>query len=160
MKFLPTKRFTFLPQHFFPSTPTANGLETDPGEEPTDRDLRQAYVNAAYVQPRLAALFQQKIGIATDTRSVHQLALLGSLRILNHYHFSEIELPVCGDLKLRDTDGPAEAVLKAERNFDDLLVMMRKFQKYLQTDVTDFHEAEASLVRYLVVLDEPTTQAE
>ena len=100
MKFLPTKRFTFLPQHFFPSTPTANGLETDPGEEPTDRDLRQAYVNAAYVQPRLAALFQQKIGIATDTRSVHQLALLGSLRILHHYSNRESKCRFLNDLKV------------------------------------------------------------
>ena len=124
------------------------------GGEPIERDVRGPYDNAEYLQPRLAALFQRKIGVAVDTRAVRQLALLGSVRILNRYHFADVELPVHGDLKLRGSDGAAEAVMKAERNFDELLGKMRKFQKYLQTETAFFHEAEASLGRYLAIFDE------
>lgn len=127
----------------------------DGSGEPVGSDPRGPYDNAEYLQPRLAALFQQKIGIAPDSRAVRQLALLGSVRILNNYHFPDIELPVRGDLKLLGRDGAAEAVMRAERNFALLVEKMKKFQNYLQTETGFFHEAEASLERYLAVLGQP-----
>lgn len=129
------------------------------GGDPIERDVRGPYDNAEYVYPRLAALFQQKIGVAIDTRALRQLALLGSVRILNRYHFPDIELPVRGDLRLDVSDGAAEAVMKGERNFNYLLEKMREFQKFLQTDSAFFHEAEARLGRYLAVLDKLALQA-
>ena len=128
------------------------------GNEPIARDPRGPYDNAEYLQPRLAALFQQKIGVAADRRAVRQLALLGSVRILNRYHFADIELPVRGDLKLLGSDGAAEAVMKAERNFDALVEKMKKFHSYLQTETAFFHEAEASLERYLAVFEKSSSQ--
>jgi hypothetical protein len=124
------------------------------GEKLHHRDPRGPHDKAEYLQPRLAALFQKKIGVATDARAVRQLALLGGISILNRYHFASIGLPTEGALKLDTSDGAAEAVMKAERNLRELLEKMRAFQSYLQTETAFFHEAEASLSRYLAVLDQ------
>ena len=123
------------------------------GEESHDRDPHGPYEKANYLQPRLAALFQQKIGIATNSRAVRQLALLGAINILNRYDFSDIELPARGALKLDPSDSAAEAVMKAERNISELLKKMHTFQKHLQTETAFLHEAEASLSRYISVLE-------
>lgn len=127
------------------------------GNGPIARDVREPYDNAEYLQPRLAALFQQKIGIANEERAVRQIALLGAIRILNRYHFTNIGLPVTGPLKLASSDGAADAVMKAERNSEELLKVMKRFQSYLQNDTAFFHEAEASLGRYISVLDNDAT---
>lgn len=127
------------------------------GEELHHRDPRGPYDRAEYVQPRLAALFQKKIGVASDARGVRQLALLGSIGILNRYHFVQIELPVRGALKLDLSDGASEAVMRAERHLPELLEKLHSFQQYLQTETSFFHEAEASLGRYLSVLTQQPT---
>jgi hypothetical protein len=125
------------------------------GSGPKSGDVREPYDTAEYLQPRIAALFQQKIGVASDQRPVRQMALLGAIRILNRYHFRAIGLPVGGALKLESPDRAAEGVMRAERNFDELVKAMRRFYSYLQTETTFFHEAEASLGRYLTVLAPP-----
>ena len=123
------------------------------GNGAQSRDPREPYNNAEYLQPRIAALFQSKIGVSSERRSARQIALLGSIRIMNHYHFSDIQLPVSGPLKLENPERAAEAVMKAERHFDILLPNLRKFHKYLLNETGFFHEAELSLGRYLAVLD-------
>ncbi len=115
--------------------------------------IPESYDSAEYLRPRIAALFQQKIGVASDKHPIKQIALLGAIRILNRYHFHEIDLPVSGQLKLGWQDAAADGVMKAEHNFGELVRIMRKFQTYLQTKTTTFYEAEASLERYLTVLD-------
>jgi hypothetical protein len=123
------------------------------GGDPIQRDVQGPFNSAEYLQPRLAALFQQKIGVASDARPVRQIALLGAIRILNRYHFADIDLPAQGSLKLGTLDGPAAAVMKAERHFAQLIEKMRQFNVYLQTETGFFHEAEVSLGRYLAVLE-------
>lgn len=123
------------------------------GNDPVSRDVREPYDNSEYLQPRVAALFRQKLGVAADPRAVRQIALLGAIRILNRYHFQDIGLPVSGSLKLIGSDGAAEAVMKAERHLPELVEKMRAFHGYLQTETAFFHEAETSLAHYLSVLD-------
>ena len=130
-----------------------DSMPFDDGNGPQRRDAREPYDNAEYLQPRIAALFQSKIGISAERCVTRQIALLGAIRIMNRYHFSDIQLPVGGPLKLEDPERAAEAVMKAERHFDLLLPNLRKFHKYLQTETSFFHEAETSLGRYLAVLD-------
>lgn len=124
------------------------------GEDVYNRDPREPYDMAEYLQPRLAALFQQKIGVAKDVRAVRQLALLGAVRILNHYHFAELSLPIKGPLELGPLDGAAQAVMKGEKHTQELMEKLRSFQNYLQNETAFFHEAESSLRRYLAVLDQ------
>lgn len=124
------------------------------GKEVHNRDPREPYDMAEYLQPRLAALFQQKIGVAKDVRAARQLAMLGAIRILNHYHFPDIALPVKGPLTLGPFDGAAQAVMKGEKHTQELIEKLRSFQNYLQNETGFFHEAESSLGRYLSILDQ------
>jgi hypothetical protein len=128
-------------------------FDDNSGAGPYARDVREPYDNAEYLQPRIASLFQSKIGISSDRRSARQIALLGAIRIMNRYHFSDIQLPVGEPLKLKTPERSVEAVMKAERHFDLLLFNLRQFHNYLQTESAFFHEAELSLGRYLAVLD-------
>jgi hypothetical protein len=126
----------------------------DPDYDPNmQRDAREPYDNAEYIRPRLAALFQRKIGVATDARAVKQIALFGAIRILNKYHFPQIALPVRGELSLEPFDNAAEAVMKAEQHCHELIAKAREFRAFLRTETSFFHEAETSLNRYLMVLD-------
>lgn len=114
-----------------------------------------AYDSITYLQPRLAKLFQQRIGVSSDNQAIREIALLGAIRLLNHYHFEEIGLPPSegNPLKL-DRAGPAEAVSKAEINFNELCSYLKKFQRYLRNDHRFFHEAEMKISRYLTMLEE------
>lgn len=122
------------------------------GNETYPRDVNGPYSDAAYLQPRLAAVFRLKIGVGQDALALRQLALLGAMRMLNRYHFEEVELPAHGRLQLKNGDRAAMAINRAEENFAELLERMHAFHRYLQAQ-GHFHEAEASLRRYLSVLD-------
>jgi hypothetical protein len=117
-----------------------------------DRDVQGPYDNAEYVRPRLAALFQQKIGVAADLRSAKQLAQLGAIQMLNKYHFPAIDIPVRDALEIGPHDGPADAVHKAELHSVLLATRLREFQNYLLTETGHFHEAESRLSKYLITL--------
>ena len=122
------------------------------GNPPVQPDPRAAYDNIDYLNPQLASIFQHKIGVAADNIAVKRIAMLGAIRILNRYHFREVGLPVCGNLKLERHARPAEAVIKAEQYLPELVTRLKEFHDYLNTE-TFFHEAQASLARYLRVLD-------
>lgn len=118
------------------------------------RDIDLAYETLAYLQPRLASLFQYKLGIVTDRRAEEELALLGSILLLNRYHFKDIGLPVKGNLQRNDRDRPADAVAKAEDNKPELVEKLRQFQVYLRKGHGVFHEAATQISRYLIMLKE------
>ena len=123
------------------------------GAPPRRRDERAAFEGIEYLQPRLAALFQQKIGVSDDTLSAHEIALLGAIRLINQYHFAEIALPVEGPLQVTYRDSPADAVAKAENNRHDLVQKLKQLQVYLKKDGGFFHEAATKLNRYLSMLE-------
>lgn len=110
------------------------------------------YSDVEYLQPRLAALFRLKIGVGRDDLALRQLALWGAIRTLNRYHFVEVELPARGSLHLKDDERAAVAINRASENIVELISKLREFQRHLQLRGY-FHEAEASLQRYLSVLD-------
>ena len=122
------------------------------GAPPQPRDVAAAYEAIEYLQPRLAELFQSRIGVTVSGRGEREIALLGSIRLLNRYHFTEIDLPAKGPLKLTHRDRTAEAVAKAEDNFDELVSKLKQFQAFLRRDGGFFHEAATKTTRYLAML--------
>ncbi|MCV0439308.1 MAG: hypothetical protein K5880_11795 [Hydrogenophaga sp.] len=128
------------------SWPWSDGMETH------RRDVRGPYSDAEYLQPRLAAVFRLKIGVGQDDLALRQLALLGAIRMLNHFHFPDVGVPVRGELRLKKDDRAAMAINRAEENVVELLEKMHAFHRHLQAQ-GHFYEAEASLRRYLSVLD-------
>jgi len=124
------------------------------------RDVGAAYERLEYLQPRLAELFQQKIGVETRQRAEKEIALLGSILLLNHYHFRDIGLPVKGALELKYQDLAADAVAKAESNIQDVIAKLDQFQAYLRDEGHGvFHEVATSITRYLAML-KPESEAE
>lgn len=120
---------------------------------PSDIDL--AYDRLEYLQPRVGALFQYKLGVGADRKAEYELALLGSILLLNRYHFRDIGLPVKGKLKLDARCQAADAVIKAENNKLEMLVKLKEFHAYLREGHGTFHETAMEISRYLTILNEP-----
>jgi len=90
--------------------------------------------------------------VTVSGRGEREIALLGSIRLLNRYHFAEIGLPVKGPLQLTDQYRAADAVAKAEDNFRELVSKLKQFQTFLRRDGGFFHEAASKTAQYLAML--------
>lgn len=126
-----------------------------PGE-PEARDADRPYEAVQFLQPRLAELFQSRIGVLTSNRAEFEIALLGGIWLLNNHHFEEIGLPPKGELRIVDGClGPriANAVLIAEQNVGALIAKLKEFNAYVKKDGFFFHEASARAARYLEILE-------
>jgi hypothetical protein len=134
------------------SFPFDDGSGSPP--EVSYRDVDVAYQAIEYLQPRLAELFQSRIGVTVSGRGEREIALLGAIRLLNRYHFDEIDLPAKGPLKLTHRDRAAEAVTKAEDNLEELISRLKQFQAFLRQEGGFFHEAATKTERYLTMLTE------
>lgn len=128
------------------------------GEPPRLRDVDAAFEAIEYLQPRLAELFQNRIGITVSGRGEKEIALFGAIRLLNRYQFTEVDLPAKGPLKLTYQDRAADAVAKAEDHFDELISKLSQFKTYLRRDGGCFHEAAMKTVRYLEMLTGTTAK--
>ncbi|TSK06592.1 MAG: hypothetical protein FPO08_07985 [Geobacter sp.] len=118
-----------------------------------ERDVSAAYDSVQFLQPRLAEIFQNRIGVTpTSYRAEREIALLGGIQLLNNHHFRKVGLPPTGSLKLDESDRPAEALLIAEANYDELLAKLREFESYLKEERGSFHEAALKASRYLEML--------
>jgi hypothetical protein len=120
---------------------------------PTPRDIELSYNYTNYLQYLIAGLFRQQIGVSNDLRPIRQIALLGSIKILNQYHFSEIELPVKGKLELKRNDRAADAIMKAEENYKELIGKLIQFEKHLRADGGFFCDAQMKALRFLEILN-------
>lgn len=122
------------------------------------RDCRVPYDALEFLQDRLPEVFQEKIGLRVSSRAKTDVALLGAIRLLNHYHFAEVGIPVKGALKLTYRDSPADAVRKADENRAELIRKLMEFQEYLQRNPSCFHEAATKIDRYLRMIGHAGTE--
>lgn len=122
------------------------------GGPPIQRDVEAAYDSVEYLQPRITMLFQQKIGMSENDLAMQEIALFGAIKLLNRYHFSDIQLPVKGVLKLTNGDRPADAVARAQEHIDELKLKLKELRNYLGREHGVFHEARTKASRYLEML--------
>ncbi len=115
------------------------------------RDIRLAYSHVEYIQPRLATIFREKIGVASKGMALQEVALLGAMKIINSYHFSAVELPPKGRLKIKG-EQPGDVVAKAKENREELISKLKEFEVYLFNEGGFFPEALLALRRYIAVL--------
>lgn len=116
------------------------------------RDILTAFEAVQFLQPRIAELFQSRIGVITSQFAEREIALLGSIKLLNKYHFEDIDLPVKGSLKLDHRDKSSEAIIKAAMHFEELVEKLEVFETYLKGDGAWLHEAALNIRRYLEIL--------
>jgi len=131
-----------------------NSLPFDDGNggEPEERDGYECWVAAGYLLPRLATVFQSKIGLSRDSAALREIVLLGSIRIINRSHFPEAGIPAAGDLRLRDGEGAGESVIRAQRNEPAVIAKMQEFYDYLRLRERAFLEMQTRLKTYLDLL--------
>jgi len=126
--------------------------EEDEGGQAHGRKADAAFEGVEYLYPRLAALFQQRIGVSRDNSSRSDIALLGGIRLINRYHFKDIGLPVKGALQLGSDDRPADAVTRAMTNQAELVSKLDELYEYLGNRHGVFHEARTQSKRYVDML--------
>lgn len=123
------------------------------GGPPIISDVSSSYRYVEYLQPRIASIFRQKIGVMTDLNAVREVALLGAMKLINSYHFMDVELPPKGNLQIKRQNAPANVVVNAEEHINELLKKLYEFDNYLRKDGCFFHEAQLKLKHYISILD-------
>jgi hypothetical protein len=104
------------------------------GGPPLIRDSRIAYDDAEYIQPRIAALFQKKIGVSFDSNAINQLTILGIIRLLQRYrHPTHSSLLI--DYLISDGIDAEDAVNNAQRNIEE-------FKEFIENHIDDASEQE------------------
>lgn len=117
------------------------------------RDVREPYERVLFLRDHIGELFQNKIGISSNSVAMKEIALLGSIRLLNSYHFSGIDLTANDTLKLDRKDNAISAVFKAKNNEASLLGKLRELKAYF--DMNYFYsddKAKLEVARCLTVL--------
>ena len=118
------------------------------------RDCEEPYERLAFLQERVALFFQEKIGLRVSQGIRTELALSGAIRLLNRYHFVDIDLPVKGLLRLTSDDKSFDAVIKARNNKAELILKLTEFRNHLEKEGF-FHDAWEKATRCLAIFFPP-----
>ncbi len=123
------------------------------GDPPHQNDARSALGLVEYLQPRIASLFRNKIGVQSDFHQLRDIAILAAIKLINSYNFSEINIPPKGNLLTEDLSNPADMVSLGEEHFSELKEKLRVFDEYLNRDSGFFHETQLKVKQCLQVLE-------
>ena len=87
------------------------------GSPPHAQDTEARLEDVEYLQPRIAALFQKKIGVDYDRQALRQIGLLGAIRLVGARRASTDKWPLIQHILGTD---PEDAVGLAEENFSQV----------------------------------------
>lgn len=125
----------------------------DDGSGATQQNDSRPYLSfIEYLQPRIASIFREKIGVKTDHEHLHEVAVLSAIELVNNYNFSSIGIPPKGNLATKRTENAADKVAKGQSNLDELISLLKNFDTYLSQDGSWFHEAQLQVKHTLSIL--------
>jgi hypothetical protein len=87
------------------------------GAPPHAQDTEARLEDVVYLQPRIAALFQKKIGVDYDRHALRQIGLIGAIRLGAAHRANTEKWPLMRHILRAD---PADAVGLAEENFSQV----------------------------------------
>lgn len=87
------------------------------GAPPHHQDTEARLEDVEYLQPRIAALFQKKIGVDYDRHALRQIGLLGAIRLVAVRRANTEQWPLMQHILSAD---PEDAVGLAEENFSQV----------------------------------------
>lgn len=122
------------------------------GEPPVPQDCNAAYAGVEFIQPLLAQLFREKIGVSPIGNASRRIAQFGAIRLVNHYHFADVGLPPKGPLHIDRWDLPGSVIEAAERNSAELKEILENLETHLKSDNGFFIDAQSKVARYLEIL--------
>jgi hypothetical protein len=85
------------------------------------------------------------------------IAVLSAIELVNGYHFLDVDIPPNGNLSTRTITGASDKVKVGLDNIRELIVLLRRFDKYLSRDGGWIHEAQLKIKQTLNVLDKYLT---
>lgn len=127
------------------------------GAPPHQNDSSQHVSYITYLQPRIASIFRGKIGVASDPQHLIDVAVLSAIELVNGYDFLEVEIPPKGALSTRKIKNAADKVAVGLDNIDDLIELLKTFDKYLSRDGGWIHEAQLKVKQTLNILEKCLT---
>jgi hypothetical protein len=131
--------------------------DSDPGVH-QDIDPGLAFDYVEYIYPRVSLLFKQTIGVADGSKATKELALLGAMKLLNRYYYSDIELPPKGVLKTRDVM-PFEVVSIAQDNFVELIAKLQQLKCHIREKGSSSEKSDLMLMAYIEALNDTNITA-
>jgi len=123
------------------------------GDPPHQNDAMPVLNFVEYLQPRIASIFRSKIGVQGDLNHLRDVAILAAIKLVNSYHFLEVDIPPKGRLRTKKLYNAADMVSLGENNFDELKDKLQTFDEYLSRDGGSFHEAQLKVKQCLKVLE-------
>jgi hypothetical protein len=127
------------------------------GAPPHQNDSSQHVYYIEYLQPRIASIFRGKIGVASDPQHLIDVAALSAIELVNGYHFLEVEIPPQWALSTREIKNASNKVAVGLDHIDELIELLRSFDKYLSRDGGWIHEAQLKVKQTLNVLEKCLT---
>lgn len=123
------------------------------GEPPHQPECSRMLADIEYLQPRIASIFREKIGVTANPQHLVDVAILSAMELVNGYHFTDAGIPPDGKLSTVRIRDAADKVSVGLANAQELVSLLRQFDTYLSRDSGWFHEAQLSVKRTLSVLD-------
>lgn len=117
----------------------------------SDSSPKVAYIE--YLQPRLASIFRNKIGIQSDPSHLKDLAVLAAIELVNNHHFLEIGIPPKGALSTRKVKSASDKVIIGRQNVGELVELLRVFDDYLDRDGSWLPETQFEVSQCLSILN-------
>jgi hypothetical protein len=127
------------------------------GAPPHQNETSQHVSYIEYLQPRIASVFRSKIGVESEPQHLMDIAVLSAIELVNGYHFLDVDIPPNGNLSTRTITGASDKVKVGLDNIRELIVLLRRFDKYLSRDGGWIHEAQLKIKQTLNVLDKYLT---
>lgn len=122
------------------------------GTPPHQNDSLSKVNELEYLQPRIASIFRNKIGVQSDSGHLRELAILSAIKLVNGYHFLTIGIPPSGNLSSKKLEDAADMVALGESNFDELLELLTTFDAYLSEDGSWLHDVQLKVKQCLKIL--------
>jgi hypothetical protein len=127
------------------------------GAPPHQNDSSQHVSYIEYLQPRIASIFRGKIGVAADPQHLIDIAVLSAIELVNGYQFLKVDIPPKGALSTKKIKNAADKVAIGLDNIDELVILLKQFDKYLSSDGGWIHEAQLKVKQTLNVLEKSIT---
>ena len=127
------------------------------GDSAEQDDIEASYNGIQYLQTMIVELFRKKLEASNNDLGLRKIAIFGAIKLLNKHRDLVPELKLFSGEPLRLlVNNPANAVMKAEQNFNELLSKLKALQTYGQTQSRRFdflHFISVNASKYLAKLD-------
>ncbi|MBK0052756.1 hypothetical protein [Stenotrophomonas sp. S39] len=117
------------------------------------RECSQLVSDIKYLHPRIASIFRAKIGVTANRQHLVDVAVLSAIELVNGYHFADAGIPPDGKLSIRGIRDAADKVALGLDNAQELVCLLRQFDKHLSRDGGWIHEAQLRVRQTLGVLE-------